>query len=93
MMHLSPESVRDHDGVRHPIEPRTPKDFRDLADPGLTGIGYTFPERFPEGVMGDPTVASEEAGKAIFESALEGVVEFLGSFRHLSPYGQQGASA
>ena len=89
MMHLSPESVRNHEGVRRPIEPRTPKDFRDLADPGLTGIGYTFPERFPEGVMGDPTVATEEAGGAIFESALEGVVEFLEVFRKLSPDGRQ----
>jgi creatinine amidohydrolase len=93
MMHLSPDSVRDHDGIRRPIEPRTPKDFRDLADPGLTAIGYTFPERFPEGVMGDPTVASAETGRAIFDSALEGVVEFLESFRHLSPYGQRDASA
>jgi creatinine amidohydrolase len=93
MLHLSPESVRDHGDVRHPIEPRSPKDFRDLADPGLTGIGYTFAERFPEGVMGDPTVASEEAGRVIFEAALEGVVQFLESFRRLSPYGRQDASA
>jgi creatinine amidohydrolase len=87
LMHLSPDAVGDAQGIRRPVQPRTPRDFRDLTDPGQTAIGYTFAERFPEGIMGDPTVASPETGERIWEAAVAGVVEFLADFRTLPPEG------
>jgi len=73
----------------HPatVQPRTPRDFRDLTDPGQTAIGYTFAERFPEGIMGDPTVAAAETGERIWAAAVAGVVELLTDFRTLPPEG------
>ena len=87
LMHLAPDAVGDAQGIRRPIEARTPRDFRDLTDPGQTAVGYTFTERFPEGIMGDPTVASGETGERIWEAAVSGVVEFLADFRTLPPEG------
>ncbi len=88
MMYLNPEAVGDHKAAAvRMIEGRTPSDFGDLADPGLTAIGYTFPERFPEGIMGDPTVADRETGRVIYEASLEGVVAFLEEFRTHPPEG------
>jgi creatinine amidohydrolase/Fe(II)-dependent formamide hydrolase-like protein len=79
--------VGDPQGIRRPIEARTPRDFRDLTDAGQTAIGYTFAERFPEGIMGDPTVATAETGERIWEAAVQGIVEFLADFRTLPPEG------
>lgn len=88
MLHLNPEAVGDYTSAAvRMIEGRTPNDFGDLADPGLTAIGYTFPERFPEGIMGDPTVAEAETGRLIYEASLKGVVAFLGEFRAHPPEG------
>ena len=88
MMHLNPDAVGDHKAAAvRMIERRTPNDFGDLADPGLTAIGYTFPERFPEGIMGDPTVAEAETGRVIYETSLAAIVAFLKEFRTHPPEG------
>jgi len=87
LSHLAPGMVGDPQGIRRPIEARTPRDFRDLTDAGQTAIGYTFAERFPEGIMGDPTVATAETGARIWEAAVQGIVEFLADFRTLPPEG------
>lgn len=87
MLHLQPAAVGDHGAVSRPVEPRTSSDFRDLLDPGTTAVGYTFPERFPEGVMGDPRAATEATGAAIFEAASAALIEFVDEFRRLPPYG------
>ena len=87
LSHLAPGMVGDPQGIRRPIEARTPRDFRDLTDAGQTAIGYTFAERFPEGIMGDPTVATAETGERIWEAAVQGIVEFLADFRTLPPEG------
>ena len=88
MLYLNPEAVDDHEAAAvRMIEGRTKNDFRDLADPGLTAIGYTFPERFPEGIMGDPTVADRETGQTIYETSLEAVAAFVEEFRTQPPDG------
>jgi creatinine amidohydrolase len=93
MLHLRPEAVGEHTGVKRPIQERAPGDFRDLVQPGSAAIGYTFPERFPEGVMGDPTEASAATGQAILEASVGGLVAFLGAFRTLPPRGVTAAGA
>jgi creatinine amidohydrolase len=92
MLHLRPEAVGEHTDVKRPIEARVPDDFRDLVHPGTTAIGYTFSERFPEGVMGDPTEASAATGEAILEASVGGVVRFLRDFRELPPRGVRAGS-
>jgi creatinine amidohydrolase len=85
LMHLAPDAVGDAQGIRRPIEARTPRDFRDLTDPGQTAVGTRSPSASP--IMGDPTVASGETGERIWEAAVSGVVEFLADFRTLPPEG------
>jgi creatinine amidohydrolase len=97
MLHLQPDAVGDYSEVQRPINPRTASDMRDLLHPGTTAIGYTFDERFPEGVMGDPTVSSTTTGRAIYQQALERLTAFIDEFRHLPPEGvranQDGSAA
>lgn len=87
MLHLQPDAVGDYAAVKRPIEPRTDGDMRDLLHPGTTAIGYTFEERFPEGVMGDPTLASAATGSRLYEAARDQLVTFIEQFRALPPEG------
>jgi creatinine amidohydrolase len=87
MLHFEPTAVGDHSAVSRPVEPRTASDFRDLLDPGSTAIGYTFAERFPEGVMGDPRAATAATGSVIFEAASTALIAFVDEFRRLPPHG------
>lgn len=87
MLHLQPEAVGDYRAVKRPIEPRTDSDMRDLLHQGTTAIGYTFEERFPEGVMGDPTVANATTGSRVYQAALAQLINFIDQFRELPPRG------
>ena len=54
----------------------------DIYKAGNVTVGYDIKERFPTGVLGDPTVASAETGKAVFEAVIDGVVGVLDEFRN-----------
>lgn len=87
MLHVRPDLVGDFSSVARPVERRTDTDMEDLLHPGTTAIGYTFVERFPEGVMGDPTGSTAETGRVIHDAALDKLTRFVDQFRRLPPRG------
>jgi len=46
-----------------------------------------FEKRTKSGVLGDPTLATKEKGKAIFEGAVERLIEFITYFKKLNTLG------
>jgi creatinine amidohydrolase len=81
LLHLDPDAVGAYESISFPLVPLTSYDVRDISSMGPAMVGYTFDERFPDGVMGDPSKALPETGKVIYDAALPALVEFLEQFR------------
>jgi creatinine amidohydrolase len=83
-MHLRPGRV-DLDGVpvRY-VEPSVhfghSAALSDIFGPGQVTIGYDLARSFPEGVMGDPSVASEETGRLVWEAIVERACELVDEY-------------
>jgi creatinine amidohydrolase len=82
MLHLSMNDIGDVDSV-HYVEPLTRFDVRDGFQPAVARIGYTFAERFPGGVAGDPSNATSEFGGRIYRTCVERLTAFISEFRNV----------
>jgi creatinine amidohydrolase len=52
----------------------------DISERGPVNLGFDLAERFPEGVIGDPTVASAETGERCFNAIIDGVLAVLDEY-------------
>jgi creatinine amidohydrolase len=77
-LHLRPELVGEDMAVRY-VESFSDAGMRDLAVRGPAQLGGPRPgsEVYPDGVMGDPTVATAELGARLFASAVEGIKQIV----------------
>jgi creatinine amidohydrolase len=80
---LRPEGVQDERAVRY-VESITDHGMRDLAVRGAL-LGIAGPEpmsaTYPDGIMGDPTVATAELGARLFGAAVTGIEEIIADVR------------
>jgi creatinine amidohydrolase len=83
LLHLAPEAVAPYESHAYPVEPFTNFDFRDITHSGAASIGYTFKERFPEGVAGDPSAATAATGEAIFIACRDALISFVDQYQHV----------
>lgn len=83
LLHLAPERVATYDDGPFPVEPFTDYDFRDITHAGAAAIGYTFKERFPTGVAGDPGPATRATGEAIFGACRDALVAFVEQYQEI----------
>lgn len=84
MSYLRPELTEDPGETHKMMVPLTSYDVQDLTTAGPAVVGYSFPDRFPEGVAGDPRLADRETGRRIYESVLSALVDFIGEYKMLS---------
>jgi creatinine amidohydrolase len=56
---------------------------KDIFRPGEAIVGYDLATSFPEGVMGDPSVATPETGKLAFEAIVERACAIIDEYRRL----------
>ena len=75
MLHLRPDLVNMDRAVRR--VPEALADQRHVRFGGLTTFGWLSNDFGPDGHIGDPTGATAEAGKKLFEAAVELVAEQL----------------
>jgi creatinine amidohydrolase len=80
MMHLRPESVRRDKIIKHIPEWTTEHVVMDLTRGGGVAWGHHMVDVTATGVIGDPTLATPEHGKAFFEAVTERVGAFLVDF-------------
>lgn len=86
-LHLRPGRVDLTDVPVHVLDPK--RDFglsaatRDIFRPGEATVGYDLAAAFPEGVMGDPSVATAETGRLAFEAIVEKACAILDEYRRL----------
>ena len=84
LMHLEPASVRNE--LIQKSVPRWPRGFvRDLIDGGDIALGIEFNRLTLNGTMGDPTPATPEKGKLLFESVVTASAEAITTFCRLDP--------
>ena len=57
----------------------------DIFSPGLVTVGYSLKRSFPEGVMGDPTVATAETGQLVWKAIVELGSELVAEYRQHHP--------
>lgn len=89
-MYFRPDRV-DPETVRAaPIRIVDPKrDFglsdamADIANPGKVVVGFNLKESFPDGVLGDPTVATAELGANVFEAIVDKACAVLDEYREM----------
>jgi creatinine amidohydrolase len=80
-LHLRPELVTG-DRVTRYVTPSSAYGFVDLAVRGpLAGGGTGMGTAYPEGVMGDPEVATGELGGHVLEAAVAGIREIMAEAR------------
>jgi creatinine amidohydrolase len=81
-MHLAPDAVGDDRAVRY-VESFTDAGMRDLAVRGPAQIGGPRPMSlvYPDGVMGDPTVATADLGERLFDAAVTGIKTIVADVR------------
>jgi creatinine amidohydrolase len=80
-LHLRPELVLDQRVIRY-VTPLSAYGFVDLAVRGpLAGGVRPLEQPYPEGVMGDPMVATAELGGQILQAAVTGIKEIMAEAR------------
>lgn len=57
----------------------------DIFADGGASIGFDLAKSFPDGVAGDPTVASAELGRAVFDSIVEKVCSITDEYHDMPP--------
>jgi len=90
MLHLHPELVdmsrAESKPLRGPMEGFRTTSYGVHSFEGVPQNIYLFAEEVePSGLMGDPTEASAEKGRLLYEKALNYLVEFVEAFRKLDP--------
>ncbi|MGI9657356.1 MAG: creatininase family protein [Gaiellaceae bacterium] len=74
-MHFRPGMIDLTDVPVHYLDAK--RDFglsgatKDMFKAGEAIVGYDLAQSFPDGVMGDPSVATEETGRQLFEAIVE----------------------
>ncbi len=93
-LHHHPELVQMDQAVAAYEDPipkgQTSFVWKDMFEPGMIWMTRDYGIHDPLGVVGDPTVATPEAGKAMFEGELKHFAAFLAEFREAQtiPRGQ-----
>lgn len=86
-LYMRPELVRMEEAKAAPVDPKAltglSKTSRDMYAGGLAQVGFDFRDSAPEGILGDPTVATPETGKRVFEAMVEGIRETVLEFREI----------
>ncbi len=92
-MHLRPQLVVDGaEKVAHYVD--SARDYGhsaaspDISIRGPVNVGFDLAASFPDGVIGDPTVATAETGAACWDAVIDGVITVLDEF-HLSTKGNR----
>ena len=86
-MHIRPGEIDPSDAPIRYIEPR--RDFglssstKDIFKGGDSNVGWDLKSSFPEGVIGDPTVATEETGSAVFEAIVDKLCSIIDEYKEL----------
>ena len=86
-MHLRPGQIMLDAAPVHYIDPK--RDFglsaakKDMFSAGEATVGFDFKASFPDGVMGDPTLASAETGRQLFAVIVERLCAILDEYREL----------
>ena len=83
MLHLRPDLVRMDLAVR-----RVPEGLREFSTIGFgkpVSFGWTSDDFGPDGHIGDPTGATAEHGKAVFEAAVTHLTTVIGEAHRFSP--------
>jgi creatinine amidohydrolase len=75
MLHLAPDLVRMEHAQRR--IPDTMSTNEHVRFGGRVSFGWLSNDFFPEGYIGDPTTATAELGKTLFEGAVRGFGEAL----------------
>jgi creatinine amidohydrolase len=75
MLHLRPDLVDMSRAARH--VPEHLAAYRHVRFGGRVSFGWLSDDFGPSGVIGDPTVATAELGKQLFEAAVTSFVEAL----------------
>lgn len=88
MLHLDPERVVGQTEVSHRVVPLTSHDFQDISVSGPAQIGFTFAERFPDGVAGEPGLATRELGREIYGAACEALIDFVRELKAAPLFGE-----
>lgn len=87
ILHLAPHLVKMDRAVERYLEPK--KHFGlsagtpDIFKAGEAIIGFDLKQQFPEGVMGDATVAAAETGEAMFEQIVDRFCEIVDEYHEL----------
>ena len=87
MLHLDADRVGDASAVCHPVVPLTSHDFQDITVSGPAQVGFTFAERFPDGVAGEPGLATPELGRDIFRAACAALSDFVRELKSTPLFG------
>lgn len=82
LLHLAPAAVRP--GPHASRIPDLPPLFaRDLLDPGPVALGVAWERLTPDGTLGDPTAASPDKGRRMFEACAQAAAEAIVAFARL----------
>jgi creatinine amidohydrolase len=86
-MHLRSEATDLQDVAVHYIDAK--RDFglssatKDMFKAGEVNVGYDFADSFPDGIMGDPSVATAETGRLAFEAIVEKACVIIDEYQTL----------
>jgi len=87
MLHLAPELVKMDRAVTQYVDPKAHFGLSaapaDIFRAGQAIVGYDLARRFASGVMGDPTVATAETGRVMFEQIVEGFCAIVDEYHEM----------
>lgn len=83
MLHLRPTTVDRERMVRTVHTPRVPDDSLDLLQKAPFSIPWVVHRDTPNGVIGDPFVASAEKGRRFFEAAVVRAAQLVGDLQQM----------
>ena len=57
--------------------------MKDMFKAGEVNVGYDFANSFPDGIMGDPSVATAQTGRLAFEAIVEKACMIIDEYQTL----------
>jgi len=81
IQHLRPELVKIERAETHYPDPGSDYLTTDLIGSQSVRVYHDFGDLSPTGTLGDPSLASAEAGERFFNAAAEALAAFIGDFR------------
>ncbi len=82
MLYKRKELVKEDKFVESIYNTKSKYLYKDLVVGGMTSVPFSVEEAMESGVLGDPTLASEQKGRILYKKIIDALINFIIEFKN-----------